>query len=875
MPNMVNDQTDESERKEQPSPARPEEEARSRSENCEEKNENCGSDQDTAHVRLSQEDQEPHHCDVDKAQEYRGAADILRPLCEEVILQRNPVDRRLQSRVEQFYYEHQQDARDHQGPLGSGHGDEEGRRDQQSGEQAFLAECILVPKRGSQTLKRIAERVPQALYPGLALEVTFLHGLFISGKQREQLLLRRARYPAAGLPSLVVAVGVHFPSLAVVGQIGLEAFLDDALLDPAVEDREAQLDSPEEIASHPVGAGQVKVFLSAVEEVEDARVLEKPSYDRAHAYVLRQPRDSGTQRTYAAHDQVDFHPRLRSPVERLDHLGFDQGVHFRDDVPGLAGTRVVGFTFDRRQDALVERERRNPEVVEPARAPEPGELLENLIHVLADFLVRRQQSEIRVESRGARMIVARGNMRVAPQPALFAAHHERHLGVRLVPDYAVHHVRADFLELRRPVQIRFLVEAREQLDDDRDLLAPLRSVDQVLHQNRVGAGPIHGLLDRDHAGIVDRLLQEVDHGVERLKRMVQQDVAFPDDTEQIGTFFQLFGDTRDERGKLERGSVDQIGDLHQAYQVHGPVHAVQVVCGQLELLQEKLLELRRDIVRDLEPHGVPEMALRELSGERGAKVLDLLLVQEQVAVAGDPERVRAPHGHALEERLHERLKDRSQQHEDVALARDGFRQLDHSRQGAGSLHDRRSGIAPEGVAALELHGEIQALVEHARKGMRRIESDGRQERDHFPQEIVVQPGALFPGPLRLREEAHAFLRTPRKNFLVEQPILLRDQRMGALTDQGENLRRRRLSGNRYLIAEPETLLQLGDADLEELVQVARQDAQEAQPLQRRKPPVLGLGEHALVESQNGELAREELRLDLARRNPGSLEHGEV
>ena len=269
------------------------------------------------------------------------------------------------------------------------------------------------------------------------------------------------------------------------------------------------------------------------------------------------------------------------------------------------------------------------------------------------------------------------------------------------------------------------------------------------------------------------------------------------------------------------------------------------------------------------------MALRELSGERGAKVLDLLLVQEQVAVAGDAERVRAPHGHALKERLHERLKDRSQQHEDVSLARDGLRQLDHPRQGAGSLHDRRSGIAPESVAALELHGEIQALVEHARKGMRRIEADRREERDHFPQEIVVQPGALFPSPLRLGEEAHALLRELRKNFLVEQPILLRDQRMSALADQGENLRRRRLSGNRYLVAEADALFQLGDADLEELVQVARQDAQEAQPLQRRKPPVLGLGEHALVERQDGELAREELRLDLARRNPGSLEHGEV
>src|SRR6266853_3919517 len=159
--------------------------------------------------------------------------------------------------------------------------------------------------------------------------------LLVCGEHREQVLLRRARYPAAGLPSLVVAVGVHFPSLAVVGQIGFEAFLDDALLDLAVEDGEAQLDAPEEIASHPVGTGKVEIVLSAVEEVEDARVLEEPSDDRAHAYVLGQPRDSGPQRAYAAHDQVDFHPGLRRPVKRLDHPGFDQGVHFCDDVRAL------------------------------------------------------------------------------------------------------------------------------------------------------------------------------------------------------------------------------------------------------------------------------------------------------------------------------------------------------------------------------------------------------------------------------------------------------------------------------------------------------------------------------------------------------------
>ena len=45
------------------------------------------------------------------------------------------------------------------------------------------------------------------------------------------------------------------------------------------------------------------------------------------------------------------------------------------------------------------------------------------------------------------------------------------LGVRLVADDAVHHVRAGFLQAGREPDVRRLVEARHQLDDDRDFLA--------------------------------------------------------------------------------------------------------------------------------------------------------------------------------------------------------------------------------------------------------------------------------------------------------------------------------------------------------------------------------------------------------------------
>src|SRR5262249_15233173 len=125
------------------------------------------------------------------------------------------------------------------------------------------------------------------------------------GERGEQLLLRRARKPAARAPQVIVAVGVHLPGLAVVGQIRPQALLDQALLDLAVEHGHAQLDAAEEIALHPVGAGEIDVLGAVVQEVEDPRVLEEAPDHRAHADVVRKPRYSGPQRAHAADDEVD------------------------------------------------------------------------------------------------------------------------------------------------------------------------------------------------------------------------------------------------------------------------------------------------------------------------------------------------------------------------------------------------------------------------------------------------------------------------------------------------------------------------------------------------------------------------------------------
>ena len=80
------------------------------------------------------------------------------------------------------------------------------------------------------------------------------------------------------------------------------------------------------------------------------------------------------------------------------------------------------------------------------------------------------------------MIVAGRKMRVAAQRALLAPHDQQHLRVRLVADDAVDDLHAGFLQPVREAKVRFLVEARAQLDDDRDVLALARRFDQLIDE---------------------------------------------------------------------------------------------------------------------------------------------------------------------------------------------------------------------------------------------------------------------------------------------------------------------------------------------------------------------------------------------------------
>ncbi len=104
------------------------------------------------------------------------------------------------------------------------------------------------------------------------------------------------------------------------------------------------------------------------------------------------------------------------------------------------------------------------------------------------------------------------------------------------------------------------------------------------------------------------------------------------------------------------------------------------------------------------------------------------------------------------------------------------------------------------------------------------------------------------------DEPHARRRQRRQHLLVQDPVLPRDQRPRLVAHPRDEVARLGKRDARRRDLRAELLLDARDADLEELVQVAADDAQEAQPLEQRHLGVLGQREHAPVEVEQRELA---------------------
>ena len=147
--------------------------------------------------------------------------------------------------------------------------------------------------------------------------------------------------------------------------------------------------------------------------------------------------------------------------------------------------------------------------------------------------------------------------------------------------------------------------------------------------------------------------------------------------------------------------------------------------------------------------------------------------------------------------------------------------------------------------------------------MRGVDREGRQDREDLVDEALAQLGLA--GPLIGSDDADAFFRQLLADAVPGVRLLCLELEHAPadaiqLLAGGEPIRRG------LGVTRGHLLHQARDAHLEELVEVAGEDGQEADALEERVAGVLCLVQHALVEVQPAELPRDEGEAGLAGRS---------
>ena len=207
-----------------------------------------------------------------------------------------------------------------------------------------------------------------------------------------------------------------------------------------------------------------------------------------------------------------------------------------------------------------------------------------------------------------------------------------------------------------------------------------------------------------------------------------------------------------------------------------------------------------------------------------------------------------------------------QGHEALAIGHDH-----EPRQQVGHLHPCEPPLAGDRVA--QEHRQVQREVRDVGERVAGVDGEGREHREDpllegLDEELLVVLVEVVPAG-----QADAVGRQGGDDLVEEEPLLALDERLDPLAHLDELLAGRAPVGRGDADPGRHLLLQTGDPDLEELVEVLAEDGQELGPLEERHGLVGRQGEHPLVEVEPGQLAVEVARrlgrvveetLDLAR-----------
>ena len=254
-------------------------------------------------------------------------------------------------------------------------------------------------------------------------------------------------------------------------------------------------------------------------------MLQEPVDHRHHADVLGEARHFGPETAGTPDNEVHLHAGLAGLVELLDHGRIHQSVHLEAEIGGSPLPGVADLPLDALPQPGAQAQGAHNQAVVASRPGVAREEVKKGGQVLSDLGAGGQDAQVGVEAAGLLIVIASTEVAVALEARRFLAQHEAGLAVGLEAGEAIDDVDASLLQATRPGDVGLLVEAGPQLDDGRDLLAPLRRQFQGRRNGAALRHAVQGHLDGEDFGILGSLTHEAhDRLIEALVRVVEKDV---------------------------------------------------------------------------------------------------------------------------------------------------------------------------------------------------------------------------------------------------------------------------------------------------------------------------------------------------------------
>ena len=186
---------------------------------------------------------------------------------------------------------------------------------------------------------------------------------------------------------------------------------------------------------------------------------------------------------------------------------------------------------------------------------------------------------------------------------------------------------------------------------------------------------------------------------------------------------------------MQLGPID-LGEVEQSAQIERTGQAVDLLRGDVELADQQVERQVVHVIADLETDRRAEPAPQQLGLEGLDEVLGLVLLDHDVLVAGEAERVVVEDLHAGEqvfEVVRDELLERQVAH-GVAVAGDVHEARQHRRH----LEPRE--LLPPGPRVADADREVQRQPRDVREGVRGVDGERHQHREHLALEVLGQRG---------------------------------------------------------------------------------------------------------------------------------------